>query len=169
MVACAFVLLFTWPPQEVCIPNTVTRRMTGAYGLGNTHTQTWAHGYSLHKCLALGVQGDLGTIQRCIHKAAAVFILLCLSRSFKTNPLGPGATGFVCPECRHTDGLASFQTHTLITVLMIQTQQGFQAVWTGWLLGVDEAGQRGKINGEELPEEETGSWKEKHHKTDWLI
>lgn len=66
-----------------------------------------------------------------------------------------------------------FQTYThydwLVQVLMIQTQQGFQAVWTGTLLRVDEAGQRGKINGEELPGGESFSWREKHHKTDWLI
>lgn len=86
-----------------------------------------AHALFLHKCLSLGVQGDLGTIQSCVHKAVAAFILLCLSRSFKTNPLVTGATGFGCPMW--ADGLARFPdlyTHYgwLVQVLMIQTQLG---------------------------------------------
>lgn len=48
------------------------------------HTQTHkkrAHAHFLHKCLALGLLGDLGIIQKFVHKAAAAFILLYLSRS----------------------------------------------------------------------------------------
>lgn len=47
--------------------------------------------------------------------AAAAFILLCLSRSFKTNPLGSGTAGFDYPAWAHTCGLAfkDTQTHRL--------------------------------------------------------
>ncbi|TNN78557.1 hypothetical protein EYF80_011152 [Liparis tanakae] len=42
------------------------------------------------------------------------------------------------------NGCNETQTGTLDRVLMIQTQQGSQAVWTGRLLGVDKAAQAGK-------------------------
>ena len=143
-----------------------TRHMTDTYGLGNTHTNMSTCTF-LTQMLCPGVQGDLGTIQSCVHMAAAAFILLCLSRSFKTNPLGPGATGFDCPAWAHRwfGPVLDIDTHygRLVQVLMIQTQQGSRAFWKGCLLRVDDAGQRGEINGEELPGEE------EQHKTHRLI
>lgn len=62
-----------------------------------THTRRCIYAHLEHERFSLGVQGDLGTIQSCVHKAAAAFLLPCLSMSFKTNPLGSGATGFDCP------------------------------------------------------------------------
>lgn len=131
------VWVFTWPPKETCVPNFVTRHITERPMAWETHTQTMSTCTFLTQMLSPWSPWRFGNhSELCSQDSSSLypplFVKVFLNKSIRTS-----ATGFDCPAWAHRWSGPVFRLrHThydwLIQVLMIQTQQGFGVVWTGW-------------------------------------
>ena len=108
--------MFTWPPQEVFTPNTVTGHMTETYGLRNTHTDMSTCSTFLTPMLSPGSPGRFGNHSELCSQGSnnlypPVFVKALLNKSIRNR--------------RHRVGLPSvgtqmawpgFQTYTHIMI-----------------------------------------------------
>ena len=176
MWCCVFVWVFTWPPQEVLAltDGTYDRDLWLGKLTHKMSTCTF-----LSQILSRGTPGRFGNHSEFCSPSSSslyppVFVKVLLNKSIRTRrhrvwlpSMGTQMAwpGFQTYTHTHT------HTHThydwLIQVLMVQTQQGSWAVWTGWLLRVDQAGREDQWRGTARREFLMGG--EKHHKTHWLI